>query len=494
MGLNIAQVIREFLLNNKKEIEGLGQKEIADLILKENKVLSDLYKNRKETLIKRISDENVKLKKDNLTFSTKKQPKELKTPYKVIGNKHYFYPIKGEFSLPNELVDKLFYSFSKHGLDLSTTQIINKYNLEPWQWHAIKNALKLYKLSNIFSPHTVNSTDPEVMKSLVREKLDERINTLGYIVEDEYNKSVIKKYKEVIKQSTKKDLVVTSLVGELQDLLPEVRISSLKREGEVSARKEKEIVLVISDLHFGLSNDNDSNLPEYSTNIAKKHLENIVSQVNALEADKVHIFNLGDIIETFQGNNHVGSWKGIEQGYYGSRLVIECYQLFVNFILSIDNVASYNQLPGNHDRSSSSNKEDVEGFISKIVFEFLRKSFEFDIKKGNLEFNYNDILLSRKIGGINYIATHGHLGITKTPPSELILEYAEDPKAYTVLLQGHFHERRVKRDHKMFRDIIVPAIMPGNHYSVTSGYSSNPGFVVIAEGANKKPIVIDYSL
>src|SRR5690606_289552 len=217
-------------------------------------------------------------KKDNLTFSTKKQPKELKTPYKVIGNKHYFYPIKGEFSLPNELVDKLFYSFSKHGLDLSTTQIINKYNLEPWQWHAIKNALKLYKLSNIFSPHTVKSTDPEIMKDLIKEKLDQRINTLGYMVEEEYNKSVIKKYKDVIKKQTTKDVELQTIITELYDLLPQVEINNFGIINDFS--EEDELVVVISDIHFGISNVNEEKLPDFSVSKVEQILDNIALEVN----------------------------------------------------------------------------------------------------------------------------------------------------------------------------------------------------------------------
>lgn len=487
----IAPLIREYLANNPELVKNSTNREIAERIIKDVDGIADKYKNNISKLAKYIWD--VKKRSNDVVVDVGGQPKEIKTRYEVIGNKHHFYPIKGKFTLPNDLINDIFYSYSQHGLNLSTTQIINKFNLEPWQWHALKNALKLYKASNIFSPHTVESTDPEIMKDLVREKLDERVNTLGYIVEDEYNKSIIKKYKDVIRKSTRKELEVISLVNELNDLLPKVEIKPFgaPSNGNVGGG---ELILVISDIHFGLSNQDNVDLPEYSIEKAKECLVHIASQVNKLNADKVHVFNLGDVIETFQGNNHVGSWKGIEAGYYGSKLVIECYQLLTNFLLSIDNLGSYNQLPGNHDRSSSCNKEDVEGFISRIIFEFIQNSFKNEIEKGNISMNYNDILLSQKIGNINYLATHGHLGISKTPASELILEYADDPRSYTVLLQGHLHSRKVKRDHKMFRDIIVPAVMPGNHYSVTSGYSSNSGFLVIKESENKKPIVIDYSL
>lgn len=486
MDINISQYIRDFL-ERVDEAASLTNSEIAEKILKENKEIAKHYKNNEAGLKKLVS--KIRIQEGVLKVSTKRQPKELKTPYKVLGGKHYFYPIKGEFSIPNELVDKLFYSFSKHGLDLSQTQILNKYNLEPWQWHAVKNALKLYKLSNIFSPHTVENTDPEVMKEMVREKLDQRINTLGFTIEEEYKKSIINKYKDFIKKSTVKDLVVTTILTELQDLLPKVSFEKPTRVEINGSGKVKDLTLVISDIHFGLNNNNSSVSPIYSVDKVKVVLDEIAKEVNSYGAERVHILNLGDIIETFQGNNHLGSWKGIETGFYGSRLVIECYKLIVEFLLQINNLSSYSQLPGNHDRSSSNNKEDVEGFIAEIVFEFIKNSF----MGSDISFEYQSTLISKEIGNLNYIATHGHLDISKMPASELILEYAPNPNKFTLLLQGHFHSRKVKREHKMFRDLVIPAIMPGNNYSVTAGYSSSPGYVIIKEKEGK-PIVIDYTL
>lgn len=481
--MNIKNFLTDVFKNRVEEFKNKTAIEIVNILWSEEEGLRKHYGDLKKDSFRRIVSKHI-----NKTFTTQNVPKEIKTPYKVVKNTHYFFPIKGEFSLPNEIVDKLFYSFSKHGLNLSTTQVINKFNLEPWQWHALKNALKLYKDSNIFSPHTVESTDPEEMKELVREKLNERINTLGYIVEDEYNKTIISKYKEVIKKSTIKDLELTTLLTELQDLLPKVELNTYAYDGTPSDLGDN-LIVVIADLHFGLNNSNSDQSPEFSVNTLKNNLNRIAQVVNEFRDRKIHVLNLGDIIESFQGNNHIGSWKGLESGYYGSRLVIECYKTIVEFLASINNLASYSQIPGNHDRSSSDNKEDVEGFISKIVFEFIRNSFS----KSSVEFFYDDVLLSRKIGNINYIITHGHLGISKCEPSELILEYTEDPKAFTVLLQGHLHDRKIKKDHKMFRSIIAPAIMPGNNYSVVSGYSGNPGFLILLEDC-KKPIVIDYSL
>lgn len=486
--MNKRDIIREYLKKNKERLSNKKNSEIAREAIQNSKEIYNLYYGREETL--RVLVSSILKEEDSVKINTQNQPKEIKTPYKVVGDKHVFSPLKGEFSISNELVDKLFYSFSKHGLDLSQTQIINKYNLEPWQWHAIKNALKLYKLSNIFSPHTIEITDPEVMKEMVREKLNQKVNTLGYTVEKEHENVWIKKYKEVVKKQTKKDLTIQTFMTEIQDLLPQVNLeSSQNKRCKTFKTEEGEIVVVIADIHFGLNNSNSDDLPDYSVSKTKEILSQIVDEVNTYHSSGVHVINLGDIIETFQGNNHVGSWKGIETGYYGSRLVIECYKLFVEFLSRINNLKSYNQLPGNHDRSSSDNKEDVEGFISRIVFEFIKNSF---INSG-IDFYYEDIVLSKEIGNINYIATHGHLPISKMPASELILEYSKDPKKFTILLQGHLHSRQVKREHKMFRDLIVPAIMPGNNYSVTHGYSGTAGYLIIKEKSGK-PTVIDYTI
>ena len=487
--MNFTLYIREQIIANPD----YTNLQIQELCLKQEE-FAQKYKNSEKTLnsLIRTARHSLKNTPTNVEINEKSNTKEIQTPYFVAGDFHHFEPQKGKFKLPNKTIDELFYSFSKHGLDLSQTQIMNKYNLEPWQWHAIKSALRLYKLSNIFSPHTVENTDPEKMKEMVREKMDENINTLGYTVEEEYNKSIIKKYKEVIRQETKRDLEIQTIITELQDLLPS---ADIKPAINVNHDTEKEdLVVVLADMHFGLDNSSqgrECSLPQYNTSILKEKLNQIAEHVNQKKAKRVHILNAGDVIETFQGNNHVGSWKGIESGYYGAHLVLECYKTIVEFLSKINNLSSYSQVPGNHDRSSSSNIEDVEGFIGRIVFEFIKQSY------GGAEqvvMKYNELLVSNNFGGINYLLSHGDKKLSHKKPSDLILEHSPNPREYTILIKGHYHERQVVQDHKNFRSLTVPAIMPGNHYSVSSGYSATPGFITIETLKNNQPLISDYSL
>src|SRR5690606_14077314 len=123
---------------------------------------------------------------------------------------------------------------------------------------------------------------------------------------------------EVVKKQTKKDLTIQTFMTEIQDLLPQVNLeSSQNKRCKTFKTEEGEIVVVIADIHFGLNNSNSDDLPDYSVSKTKEILSQIVDEVNTYHSSGVHVINLGDIIETFQGNNHVGSWKGIETGYYG---------------------------------------------------------------------------------------------------------------------------------------------------------------------------------
>lgn len=467
--------------------------EILELALNDAEIQQKYYTNVEalKGLIRTVKSRIKRKENTEIEISSNNPSKEIQTRHYVSGQFHYFEPIKGKFKLSNEIVDDLFYSFSKHGLDLSQTQILNKYNLEPWQWHAIKNALRLYKMSHIFSPHTVETTDPEEMKVMVREKMDQNINTLGYTVEQEYNKSIIKKYKDVIRQDTKKHLEVQTILSELQDLLPRIQIQPVVNIVETT--QSEDLVVVLADMHFGLDNSSqgrECSLPQYNTSVLKERLKQIAKYVNERKAKKVHILNAGDVIETFQGNNHVGSWKGLESGFYGSHLVIECYKTIVEFLSQINNLSSYSQVPGNHDRSSSSNIEDVEGFIGRIVFEFIQTTYS----TSKVEMRYDELLIPNNFGGINYLLSHGDKKLSHIKPSDLILKHSPNPRQYTVLIKGHYHERQIVQDHEMFRSLTVPAIMPGNHYSVSSGYSATPGFIMIESLTNDKPLILDYSL
>lgn len=484
MAFSPYKYIRQYLEKNKEQVKHLRNKELAEFLFKNDSFISQHYANRFNSLKSTLSQ--IQKQKPNVKVKDN-SPKPIKTSFSVVGDKYHFHPLKGEFVLPVELVDELFYSFSKHGLDLTTTEILNNFNLEPHQWHAIKSALNLYKASNIFSPHTVDQTDPEALKIAIRAKMDQRVNTLGHTVVTEYNNSIITKYKEVIKQKTRRDLEMKTMVSELFEILPKARINARVLKTEVP--KKKIINISIADLHFGASNPKNPHLPSYSVQLLKEKFEKeIIPTINSYNASEVNIFGIGDWIESATGFNHPDSWKGIQEGMYGAKVITDCYKFLIEVISQINNVKRVIGVAGNHDRMTPNKDHDREGFAAELIFEFLKVTYE----KTPVEIIYNSKLNNIVIDNICYILSHGHEKYTDHG-FQLVLKYGSQ-RHFNVLLSGHWHERRIAKDNEFFRQIVCPSIFPGNNFSQSLGFSTNPGFLVLFNNGNGKLAVHDYSI
>lgn len=471
--LRIVDVVRDYL--NKKDNKKYTTGELTELITQS---YPDFNKESVRRTIRQVANGS---DDDKIKITSNKKIKS----YFVSDGRYYFETPHGKFDLSVESIDKLFYEYSEHGLNYTQNQIIRKYNFEIWQWNAIKSQLWLFKKSHIFSPYTVENTPKEELGIMIEDKMESLFDDVGYQVEKKYHDTLNKRYLSVIKEFEKEKNSVNRIISELFDLLQDAEIKPIVLKSHTS---NKEIInIFIGDIHYGLKNDDDL-LQDYSYSVIEEKLQKIAGLVNSIGAESVNIFFVGDFIESFSGTNHPDSWKSLDKDGYGSKLVIKCYKSMVEFISNIANVKNIYGIAGNHDRASSSNKEDTHGFIADIIFEFLKVSF---MNKINVE--YNDVLISQAFDNINYIITHGHHKISNINPAELILKYGE-PNMFNIMVQGHWHERRVKRDSEMFRDLVCPSIMPGNRYSLNSGYSTSPGFLVIKNNGSGKPIVSDYSL
>lgn len=456
----------------------LGATELAKKIIKEQN-----FSNTKEEINRwRVAIQ--KTRTSDVKFINIKTTNDQK--YEINNNHYQWETSKGSISFSVEFIDNLFYEYSEHGLNMSQTEIINKYNLQVWEWTSIKGVLWLFKKSNIFSPYTVEHTPKEELDAMIREKMDKLFKNTGYQVEQQYNKALLKKYKQTIKTETQKELQLQTLIAELTDLIPQCEVKPVKLtiEGDLRSRV---VNIFLFDIHFGAEN-NDTRLPIYSVEKTEEYLVKIAKLVNELKASEVNVFFGGDQIESFTGLNHQDSWKGLEKGYHGANLVIECYKSIVKFISSLVNVKAIYAVPGNHDRATDRKEIDGEGYIAEIIFELVNQAF-----KGEIEVIYDKRIISKLIDGISYIMSHGHLKLTDMNPAELILEYG-NPFKYNLLASGHWHERRIKKDSKNFRQLVCPSLFPGNNYSVNLGYSTQPGFIVVENNGNDKPIIIDYAL
>lgn len=478
----------------------MGKKEIKESIkkhLKDNSKLntislfSKVFSKKSKEVDKSTEDFNnfqeivSECKKEIKKSITIELEKEI--PYQVSGDK-YFWSTKNnhQITFPVELIDTLFYHYSANGLGLSQTQMLNKFNLKTWEWNSIKSRLSLTKLSHIFSPYTVENTPSEELGRMVEEKMTKLFSQVGYQVEENYNKVLYRTYKKKLGELTSRELQLQTIITELADLLPTIETRFIvKKSNNV---KTKSITVHIADIHFGAEN-RTTNLPEYSPEITKEYLRSIAESINNYEAEEVHIFFEGDLIESFSGSSHPDSWKGIAKGYYGSKLVFETYRTLLEFVTSVYNVKSIYGVTGNHDRAESNNKLESTGEIGQIIYEFLRIS----LKEHNIPVIFNDRVISIEIDGIQHIMSHGDKKFTDLPSAEVILEYGKQG-IYNLLTSGHWHQRKIKSDSKNFRHLVCPSLFVGNDFSVNLGFSTNPGFIITYNNGKGRPIVIDYSL
>lgn len=391
------------------------------------------------------------------------------------------------FSLSVELVDELFYNFSKNGLNLSQTQVLNKFNLQVWQWNSLKSKLNLYKLSDIFSPYTVSITAPEKLDEMVRRKMDARFANRGLIVEQAYSDSTNKQYLKVIREAEQNTFLNQRVVAELADRFPEAKVRYLLR-GATAANAPTNLVITIADIHAGANVKGLTLSPDYNLKQLYAYADQIIAKTNSVGAAKVWITFGGDAIESFSGMNHPDSWKNIE--LHGADVIAAAFEFFEYLLARIQNVAGLLAVGGNHDRAASSNKDESTAEIAKTLFYFLKKSYGHAI-----DIEYQTEVLARHIDGIRYVMTHGGKGNTgnDSKAKDLFYNYG-DPACFTVLLTAHLHSRMIKLDSHNKRHLVVPSLFTGNPYSENLGFSSTAGFLQISNDGHGLPRVVDETL
>ena len=263
-------------------------------------------------------------------------------------------------------------------------------------------------------------------------------------------------------------------------------------------------VLAITDLHIGAEVTDLLRTPDFSIQILIDRLDEIAQIVNAKRYEKVTVLNLGDLIESFSGLNHLDSWKGMHKGVYGHTVLELATNIIKDFLVKIVNLDTVVILGGNHDRVDSNNKIDTQGEVSKAI------AWALSLILPNTKIIHEFMLKSIVVDDIHYILTHGHYGLSRKDSSKLIADYGRNDM-FNLVLQGHLHTRLAKKSYKVKKDYyenveslsvdelnyrfyIVPSLFTGNSYSEGLGFSGTAGFYLIENNGKGKPNVFDYTL
>ncbi|WPZ08754.1 metallophosphoesterase [Roseivirga spongicola] len=402
---------------------------------------------------------------------------EEKQPYTIKNDSYVIVTKRGKVTFPIEKVDQFFFEYSRHGKNMDSVQMINRYNLKPWEWNALKNRLLLYKSSNIFSPHTVEITPKAELEQMVESKLQTLTDNMGELVERQYSKHMLKEAKKAIESNRKIELFETlfETTERDEDQVPPVVVKTVLEPTE-----RDHIVVTISDTHFGAKTMGSRLIKDYDRDQATEWMEEVSRQINSRKAKKVSVLLGGDYIESFTGTNHANSYQGMEYGVYGKKAYFNAVDILTSFLGSIGNVEQVIGVSGNHDRGDGRRDVDVTGEIGLMILEQLRRNFQqaFPIE-------YDSLLMYKIIDGIGYGLTHGHNSISKKKGEDLTFEYGNNG-VYNVWVQGHLHEFRVLQNSVKVLKVVSPSIFPGNYYSEGLGFNSNPGFLEFENAGNGK--------
>jgi metallophosphoesterase superfamily enzyme len=395
----------------------------------------------------------------------------------------------GTVSMPMSKIDKMHYQYSEMGENQTELDLITNFRLKVWQWNAIKNAFRLRKKSNIYSDYTIHNLPTKDVEPIIESKMDELLGSKR-VAKKMYDKAILRKYKKLLKQH---DFAVVENLAFMNEIASNIEVfkkpvTIAKYPKQPDIFEAQSNLIVLADFHFGAEYEGGERTPKVNTEMIKQKLRKVLNIANHNTAKTNDVLILGDLIESFTGLNHPNSWQGIERGMYGAKVVMEVYDVLVWFMEELKNFGTLYMVPGNHDRSTPSNKEDVRGEIAYIVSGFLEKAFPGRI------INLGDIG-SFCHGPLNFIATHGHLGLSRESGAAMAYKYGKQGY-FNMVLMGHLHSRIIKNndDGLDFRKIICPSIFSGNQYSEQGGWDGGSGFLMIRQDAQGKPIVTDYCL
>jgi len=297
-----------------------------------------------------------------------------------------------------------------------------------------------------------------------------KLEDSGHVVTDQYQKAIQKAYKVEIEKSNKAKFFGDELKAALLDHLPIIEKYRIARTPEPYLQDC--IVATITDLHIGAFVEGLRATKDYNNEILIEKLTDVAQQINEYGAKDVDVNILGDLIESFTGLNHPNSFKSMQQGMYGVRVVIEAFRIILAFLCMIHNLRSVNGVGGNHDRPTASNKEESNGEIAELIFFMLAESLK------TIKFTYNNSVNAQIIDGISYILVHGDKGHSKDKKiGDLVLNHGKQD-IYNLVLAGHYHSRITGCDSAKYRKITVPSIFTGNAYSDDLGFNGTSGFII----------------
>lgn len=317
---------------------------------------------------------------------------------------------------------------------------------------------------------------------------------------DKYEKAKISFYKEKIKVSDVKREFMSDVRKEARaDVIKDEIISVIRKQEPivfpkvVLPKRTNEGVLLIGDWHIGAKVDNFYNVYnlQEAKNRIKYMLEYVKKYIYTQDIGKLHIVNLGDMIE---GSIHVSTrvtneLNTCEQIIDVSTLI---FQLIGELSVAVNDLNYHSVNSDNHGRVIQNYKDnlEVENF-SVVIDNYVRTrcqdcNVNVKIHDDNLDNNFGVFEL---MNGKNFGFTHGH-----TIPTNKAYQ------AFTGLIQdfihyigiGHFHSGKMKEFNAS--KVYVNGTLKGvDDYAIKKYLFSRPSqSLIVFDGENDLDLRINF--
>lgn len=359
-------------------------------------------------------------------------------------------------------------------------EVCRKFGVTRALFNEIKSILGLTHDHEPFTPEEIREKSSEEMAQ-------EAYQMKRFKTKQKFDK---KDWKETQKEAKKWRNLTNSILEEVKLDAPQIVVDPiLPTEADI---EPDDIVLHTGDWHLGAEAKDLPNIPDFNHEILEAKLSNMVEIVRAeFPESRLHFHFNGDLFETVTGMNHADSWKNIEKGYYGSKVILEGEKLLLN-VLSGLRPASARLVTGNHGRLTSDKRKDHSGEGELIVYEHIKQRLD------GVDVAYSDTKIEQVIDRMGYQMTHGHLKTTRKSEQNIVQAVMNDfkqPVDFILYEQGHEHERSIKTDNNLFRHLTIPSIFTGHDYNKRNGYGNMSGFVVsYRHPVTQKLKIEDYSV
>ena len=398
-------------------------------------------------------------------------------------------PDSGWRVFTEEEINDYFLKYSSKGNNMTQLQIRNHFDFSARDWSKIKKHFGIYKLSNVFWDFSFDAIPAHERERAVEERLASVFKNPNHIVDRAYTKLVQSQAKKTITEGIKQqagfEAFLTALAAECAEN-PIPVLECTVDESSYTRSAPYEILTTVSDLHLNARVEG-LDIQDFNNEIVEEYLDTVAIETNSKMADGVVVLINGDIIESLTGKNHPDSFVQMEYGQTYAQGIITARDIIMRFLAKIHNLKKVLVISGNHDRMTSSNKEDDHGGVGRILAEFLKFAFK------HVTVGWSAKVLTHETENINYIASHGDKRFSSKDANALLWKYGVKGKQ-NVLLTGHFHHRSIKVDDEEFRHISLASLFTGNTYSDHGGFTTKPGFAIFEESFKGELIHTDYSL